>query len=98
MNGAETLVRTLLASGVNTCFANPGTSEMHFFAALVPPSLRQVAASAGTSRSRYGDIFVFVVMVTGHFCRCGQTSVSAFARAPVSLGRLPSAVGRLFSD
>ena len=34
MNGAETLVRTLLASGVNTCFANPGTSEMHFVAAL----------------------------------------------------------------
>ena len=34
MNGAETLVRTLLASGVDTCFANPGTSEMHFVAAL----------------------------------------------------------------
>ncbi len=34
MNGAETLVRTLLASGVRTCFANPGTSEMHFVAAL----------------------------------------------------------------
>jgi acetolactate synthase I/II/III large subunit len=34
MNGAETLVKTLLASGVTTCFANPGTSEMHFVAAL----------------------------------------------------------------
>ncbi|WP_348643231.1 acetolactate synthase large subunit [Mesorhizobium sp. B2-1-3A] len=34
MNGAESLVRTLLACGVNTCFANPGTSEMHFVAAL----------------------------------------------------------------
>jgi acetolactate synthase-1/2/3 large subunit len=34
MNGAETLVQTLLASGVNVCFANPGTSEMHFVAAL----------------------------------------------------------------
>ncbi len=34
MNGAEALVRTLLASGVDTCFANPGTSEMHFVAAL----------------------------------------------------------------
>ena len=34
MNGAESLVRTLLASGVGTCFANPGTSEMHFVAAL----------------------------------------------------------------
>jgi acetolactate synthase I/II/III large subunit len=34
MNGAESLVHTLLQSGVNTCFANPGTSEMHFVAAL----------------------------------------------------------------
>jgi acetolactate synthase-1/2/3 large subunit len=34
MNGAESLARTLLAGGVDTCFANPGTSEMHFVAAL----------------------------------------------------------------
>ena len=34
MNGAESLVKTLLASGVDTIFANPGTSEMHFVAAL----------------------------------------------------------------
>ncbi|MCY1290074.1 putative acetolactate synthase large subunit IlvX [compost metagenome] len=34
MNGAESLVRTLLECGVDTCFANPGTSEMHFVAAL----------------------------------------------------------------
>jgi acetolactate synthase I/II/III large subunit len=34
MNGAESLVRTLIASGVEVCFANPGTSEMHFCAAL----------------------------------------------------------------
>ena len=34
MNGAESLVRTLLAGGVEVCFTNPGTSEMHFVAAL----------------------------------------------------------------
>ncbi len=34
MNGAKSLVETLLKSGVDTCFANPGTSEMHFVAAL----------------------------------------------------------------
>jgi acetolactate synthase-1/2/3 large subunit len=34
MNGAESLARTLVASGVDMCFANPGTSEMHFVAAL----------------------------------------------------------------
>lgn len=34
MNGAESLVHTLIASGIDTCFANPGTSEMHFVSAL----------------------------------------------------------------
>ncbi|MFZ1831768.1 MAG: thiamine pyrophosphate-binding protein, partial [Pseudomonadales bacterium] len=34
MNGAEALLRTLIDSGVEVCFANPGTSEMHFVAAL----------------------------------------------------------------
>ena len=33
-NGAETLVETLLAGQVDVCFANPGTSEMQFVAAL----------------------------------------------------------------
>lgn len=34
MNGAQALMRTLVDSGVDTCFMNPGTSEMHFVAAL----------------------------------------------------------------
>ena len=34
MNGAESLVASLVASDVDVCFANPGTSEMHFVAAL----------------------------------------------------------------
>jgi acetolactate synthase-1/2/3 large subunit len=34
MNGAESLVHTLLKGGVDVCFTNPGTSEMHFVAAL----------------------------------------------------------------
>ena len=34
MNGAQSLVSTLVASGVDVCFTNPGTSEMHFVAAL----------------------------------------------------------------
>ena len=33
-NGAESLVNTLLAGEVDVCFTNPGTSEMHFVAAL----------------------------------------------------------------
>jgi acetolactate synthase-1/2/3 large subunit len=43
MNGAETLVHTLADSGVEICFGNPGTSEMHFVAALDrEPRLRGV--------------------------------------------------------
>jgi acetolactate synthase-1/2/3 large subunit len=34
MNGSEAMVRTLLNHNVSVCFANPGTSEMHFVSAL----------------------------------------------------------------
>jgi len=34
MNGAESLIRTLVAGEVDTCFTNPGTSEIHIVAAL----------------------------------------------------------------
>jgi acetolactate synthase-1/2/3 large subunit len=34
MNGAESLIRTLAAGRLETCFSNPGTSEMHLVAAL----------------------------------------------------------------
>jgi acetolactate synthase-1/2/3 large subunit len=34
VNGAHALLKTLVSSGVDVCFANPGTSEMHFVAAL----------------------------------------------------------------
>lgn len=42
MNGAESLVATLANEGIEVCFANPGTSEMTFLAALENPSLRSV--------------------------------------------------------
>jgi acetolactate synthase-1/2/3 large subunit len=34
MNGAESMVATLVKAGVEVCFANPGTSELHLVAAL----------------------------------------------------------------
>jgi acetolactate synthase-1/2/3 large subunit len=34
VNGAQSLIRTLVGAGVDVCFTNPGTSEMHFVAAL----------------------------------------------------------------
>ncbi len=42
MNGAQSLVSTLIDRGVDICFANPGTSEMHFLAALENPAMRSV--------------------------------------------------------
>jgi acetolactate synthase I/II/III large subunit len=43
MNGAQALIRTLTGCGVDVCFANPGTSEMHFVAALdAVPRMRGV--------------------------------------------------------
>jgi acetolactate synthase-1/2/3 large subunit len=45
MNGAQALIRTLVAAGVDVCFMNPGTSEMHFVAALDDvPEMRAVLA------------------------------------------------------
>lgn len=43
LNGAESLVRSLIENDLELCFANPGTSEMHFVAALDKvPGLRCV--------------------------------------------------------
>jgi acetolactate synthase I/II/III large subunit len=43
VNGAESLVRTAVAAGVNVCFANPGTTEMPLVAALdLVPGIRSI--------------------------------------------------------
>jgi acetolactate synthase I/II/III large subunit len=43
VNGAHSLLTTLVDTGVEVCFANPGTSEMHFVAALdAVPGMRSV--------------------------------------------------------
>ncbi|MFY0692576.1 MAG: acetolactate synthase large subunit [Paracoccaceae bacterium] len=57
MNGAESLVKTFLANDVTVCFANPGTSEMHFVAALDShPEMRCVLClfEGGTSGAADG--------------------------------------------
>jgi len=45
MNGAECLLRTLVKSGVQVCFTNPGTSEMQFVAAF--DKVRDIRAILG---------------------------------------------------
>jgi acetolactate synthase I/II/III large subunit len=43
VNGANALLTALVDGGVDVCFANPGTSEMHFVAALdAVPAMRGV--------------------------------------------------------
>lgn len=45
MNGAQALMKTLVDAGIEVCFSNPGTSEMHFVAALDDePQMRAVLA------------------------------------------------------
>lgn len=45
MNGAQALLQTLADAGIEVCFTNPGTSEMHFVAALdSEPRMRAVLA------------------------------------------------------
>ena len=44
-NGAQALMKTLADAGIEVCFSNPGTSEMHFVAALdSEPRMRAVLA------------------------------------------------------
>jgi len=45
VNGAQALINTLVDGGIDVCFANPGTSEMHFVAALdTVPRMRGILA------------------------------------------------------
>ena len=50
MKGAESLLWTLVGSGVEVCFTNPGTSEMHFVAAL--DKVAGMRAMLGLSKAR----------------------------------------------
>ena len=60
MNGAESLVRTLIGGGVEVCFMNPGTSEIHFVDTLdrvremrgVPVLFEGVASGAADGYAR----------------------------------------------
>jgi acetolactate synthase I/II/III large subunit len=63
-NGANALIQTLVDAGITTCFTNPGTSEMHFVAALDSmPEMRAVltlfegvATGAADGHARMTDL------------------------------------------
>ncbi|MCB1647177.1 MAG: hypothetical protein KDI36_17075, partial [Pseudomonadales bacterium] len=45
MNGADTLIQSFVQAGVNVCFANPGTSEMHLVQSIdAEPGMRAILA------------------------------------------------------
>jgi acetolactate synthase I/II/III large subunit len=74
VNGAETLVKTLLASNVNVCFANPGTSEMHFVAALDQhPEMRCILCLFEGGASGAAD---------GYFRMSGEVAATLLHLAP----------------
>lgn len=62
MNGAQSLIRTLVDAGVDVCFSNPGTSEMHFVAALDSVPMTDDEQSAPEMR---GILALFEGVVTG---------------------------------
>ncbi len=78
MNGAQSVVGTLLGSGVEVCFANPGTSEMHFVAAL------EDAAPDGTRMRAVLGLFEGVVtgMADGYGRMAGKPAVTLLHLGP----------------
>ena len=76
MNGAQALIRTLVDSGVDVCFANPGTSEMHFVAALDEvPEMRGVLGAVRGRRHRRGR------RLRAHGRQAGRHAAAPRARA-----------------
>lgn len=90
MNGAEALTRALLAGGVDTCFANPGTSEMHFVATLdrfeeMRPVLclfEGVATGAADGYGRMADTPAATLMHLGFGLSGGLANLHNARKAP----------------
>src|ERR1700761_8716593 len=93
MNGAEAMIRTLVDSGVTTCFANPGTSEMHFVAALdAVPQMRGVlglfegvATGAADGYARIADRPAAVLLHLGPGLGNGLANLHNARRAHVPM-------------
>ena len=93
MNGAEALLRSLVASGVDACFANPGTSEMHFVAALdrvpemraVPTLFEGVATGAADGFARIAGRPAATLLHLGPGFANGMANLHNARRAQVPL-------------
>ncbi len=93
MNGAQALLQTLVDAGVRTCFANPGTSEMHFVAALDSvPQMRGVltlfegvATGAADGYARMADEPAVVLLHLGPGLGNGLANLHNARRARVPM-------------
>ena len=93
MNGAQALLATLVESGVRVCFANPGTSEMHFVAALdTVPEMRGVltlfegvATGAADGYARMSDDPAAVLLHLGPGLGNGLANLHNARRAQVPM-------------
>ncbi len=93
MNGAHSLLHTLVGNGVDVCFANPGTSEMHFVAALdAVPRMRAVltlfegvATGAADGYARMADKPAAVLLHLGPGLGNGLANLHNARRAHVPM-------------
>src|SRR3989440_2494511 len=92
-NGAQALIRTLVDAGVTMCFTNPGTSEMHFVAALdsVPETravlalFEGVATGAADGYARMADAPAATLLHLGPGLGNGLANLHNARRAHVPL-------------
>src|SRR5262252_5832175 len=100
MIGAQALIRTLTGCGVDVCFSNPGTSEMHFVAALdAVPAMRGVLClfegAATGAADGYGRMTGHPAAALLHLgpglANALAGSVSAWVRRPASTPELAAA-------
>jgi acetolactate synthase-1/2/3 large subunit len=93
VNGAQALIKTLVDGGVDVCFANPGTSEMHFVAALdAVPRMRGVltlfegiATGAADGYARMADRPAAVLLHLGPGLGNGLANLHNARRARVPM-------------
>ena len=90
-NGARALIRTLVGAGIDTCFTNPGTSEIHLVAALDSvPEMRAiltlfegVATGAADGYGRMADAPAATVLHLGPGLGNGLANLHNARRARV---------------
>ena len=70
-NGADHLIANAVHNGVNVCFANPGTTELHLVAALdANPHMRTVLCAFEGVASGAADAYA---RITGTPARAAST-------------------------